>query len=192
MRKTFIGISVVLLSSASLAFAGTQSALLKIGSFKSMAAISIADGMTPDHIPSGAAVSVACYLSDGNSEASIPSPIGSLYKDSSSPYYHVYQKANTIVYDTTIHQQSSPTYGTRNSREKIIADAKNLKTAFNNDKAVVAKAIVASQKTRDANNKPTTTLVTSQEVETALTQLNNQNTTDGIYDAAKLKTFCKK
>ncbi len=192
MKKFFVCISVIGLSSTSLALAATQSALLKVGAFKDMSPISVGDQMTPDHIPSGAAVVVACYLSDGNTEASIPSPISSLYQTSSNPYYHVYQKANTIVYDTTIHQKSSPTYGARNSREKIIGDAKNLKTAFTNDKAVVATAITGSQKTRDSNNKPTDTLVTSQEVETAFTQLNNLNTTAGIYDAAKLKIFCKK
>jgi hypothetical protein len=192
MRKLFLGLSVFLILFASSVFGATPTALLQVGTFKNMSAISVGDTMTPDHLPSGAAVVIACYLSNGNSEASIPTQISSLYQSSSSPYYHVYQKANTIVYDTAIHQQSSPTYGARNNREKIISDAKNLKLAFGNDKAVVMKALLASQKTRDGNNKPTNTLVTSQAVEAAFTNLNNLNVNSGIYDAASLKDFCKK
>lgn len=193
MKSLFVSLPVVLVSSASVVLAATPTALvLQVGTFKSMSVISVGDSMTPDHIPSGAAVVVACYLSDGNSEASLPSQINSLYSSASSSYYHVYQKANTMVYDTSIHAQSSPTYAGRNNRDRIIADAKNLKTAFNNDKQIVAKALTTSQKTRDANNKPTNTLVTAQQVETAFTKLDSENTTAGIYDATKLKTFCKK
>jgi hypothetical protein len=170
--------------------AATPTALLKVGTFKDMSAISAKDNMTPDHIPSGAAVVVACYLSDGNKEETIPATLGNLYKLSSNPYYHVYQKANTIVYDTPIHQQSSPTYG--QSRAQAIIDGKDLKAAFNKDKGIVKPALLASQKTRDVDNKPTNIAVTAQAVDNAFKELDTANTNSGIYDAAKLKTFCKK
>jgi hypothetical protein len=131
------------------------------------------------------------YFSEGKAEASLPSKIGDLYA-SGAPYRYIYEKANTVVYDTVIHQQQSPTYGRKNDRTRIIADAKDLKTAFNNDKKEVTDFLPKLQKKRDANNKPTDKLVTSKEVEDALTALDNSNIKAGIYDATKLKAFCKK
>jgi hypothetical protein len=171
--------------------------------------ISKNDGMTPDHIPSGAAVVAACYLSDNNNDQAKLDAVTrftDLYEAANSPYRHVYLKANTIVYDTAIHQKASPTYGVKNSKDnsiKIRTDAKNLAKAFTDDKTVVVKALlgqaldsqgnpIPSQKTRDANNKPTTTPVTAVQVEKAFKALDDANISSGIYTAQGLKTFCKK
>lgn len=191
MNKPFLLLSIFLALSTSIAFAQTPTALLKVGTFKAMGAISVGDGMTPDHIPSGAAVVVACYFSEGKAESSLPSRIGDLYAPG-APYRYIYEKANTVVYDTVIDQKQSPTYGGRNDRTRIIADAKDLKTAFDNDKKEVANFLPKLQKKRDANNKPVDKFVTAKEVEDALTALDGANTKDGIYDATKLKAFCKK
>jgi hypothetical protein len=191
MNKFSLLLSFFLALSTPIAFAQTPTALLKVGTFKDMGAISVGDGMTPDHIPSGAAVVVACYFSEGKTESSLPSKIGDLYAPG-APYRYIYEKANTVVYDTAIHQKQSPTYGGRNNRTRIIADAKDLKTAFNNDKKEVADFLPKLQKKRDASNNPTDKFVTVKEVEDALAALDSINTKAGIYDATKLKTFCKK
>jgi hypothetical protein len=191
MKKYSLLLSVFLALFTSIAFAQTPTALLKVGTFKDMGAISVGDGMTPDHIPSGASVVVACYFSEGKTESILPSKIGDLYAPG-APYRYIYEKANTVVYDTAIHQKQSPTYGRKNDRTRILADAKDLKTAFNNDKKEVANFLPMLQKTRDANNKPTDKFVTAGDVEKALTALDSANTKAGIYDATKLKAFCKK
>lgn len=166
------------------------SALFKVGTYREMKAASDKDGMTPDHIPSGAAVVVACYLADGNKEENLPKALGDLYKLSSNPYYHVYWKANTLVYDTQIHRDSSRTNG--QTRDTAISDAKNLKKAFQDDKSALVQPLLTSQKQRDANDQPTTKAVTSQQVNDAFKDLDTLNTNSGIYDPVKLKTFCKK
>jgi hypothetical protein len=162
-----------------------------------MDAISKKDAMTPDHIPSGAAVVVACYLSDKNKEEDLPARISDSYvydkKTNPSPRYdYVYSEANTIVYDTAIHQKSSPTYGGRNKRDVIIADAKNLKRAFADNRGIVEPALIASQKKRDANHKPPSVSVTRKEVEADFDRLNSLNTSSDIYSEKGLKKFCKK
>lgn len=183
--------SVVLVSTIVSVNAQTFGALLNIGTYKAMALISKKDAMTPDHIPSGAAVVVACYKIDNSGKEPPDSlTISTLYDSATAPYYHVYQKANTIVYDTAIHQKYSPTYG--QDRALILKHAKDLTVAFKEDKAVVFQKLLDLQKTRDANNKPTTIAVSTQAVEKSFAGLNDLNKAAGIYDPATLKTFCKK
>jgi hypothetical protein len=188
--KSAIFLSTLILFTVSSVSALPPSALFKVGTYKDMKVASDKDDMTPDHIPSGAAIVVTCYLADGNKEENLPKALGDLYKLSSSPYYHVYWKANTVVYDTQIHRNSSRTNG--QTRDTAILDGKDLKAAFKKDKDALVQPLLTSQKQRDANDKPTTKAVTSQEVNDAFKNLDALNTSSGIYDAAKIKTFCKK
>ncbi len=69
--------------------------------------------MTPDHIPSFAALKK--YLENKLGRKLRPHEITQYYND-----------ATTILYETSLHQKYSRTYGGRNTAEQIAEDAQDL------------------------------------------------------------------
>lgn len=96
-----------------LGLAGTCS-ILDVGNYRDMAARSIRDGLTPDHIPSFAAVRQ--FMRDNGVQGDI--------SDS-----QLRRMTNTIMMDTLDHMRFSRTYGGRNSASQVAQDALDLRQA---------------------------------------------------------------
>jgi hypothetical protein len=105
---------------------------LEVGTYKDMAARAVVgDNLTPDHIPSFAAIK---KFRENQTGGAITGTAETNLRNST----------NTIVYSTTIHQQSSRTYGGNNTATQIAADAKDLKAAFIKDRDTIKPKLVAS------------------------------------------------
>ncbi|WP_333682213.1 hypothetical protein [Dyella sp.] len=94
---------------------------LEVGTYAEQARRSIGDGMTPDHIPSYAAV-----------KANIEAQAGRRLTDEQKKLLRE-KSTTTVIVDTTAHQKLSATYGGRNTPEQITRDASNLREAATRD-----------------------------------------------------------
>jgi uncharacterized protein YfcZ (UPF0381/DUF406 family) len=127
---------------------------LEVGTYGAMAAKAVVgDNLTPDHIPSFAAVKKFKITKGGSLTAAQETDLRN--------------NTNTIVYSGTIHKDFSRTYGGRNTDAQITADAKDLKAAFEADKAKVRPELVK--------------LYGAAKVDAAFTALNNLNIKSGLY-----------
>ncbi len=132
--------------------------LLDVGTFNAMDARRVTgDGLTPDHIPSGAAVVKAYELKNNTT-----------VKRDSDLYKKIYGNANTIVYSGAIHLKSSRTYGGRNTEAQILQDAKDLKGAFTRDTEIIRKPLIDSG-------------LSSAAVTAAFKKLDDLNKASGLY-----------
>jgi len=101
---------------------------LEVGTYGKQAPRSIDDGLTPDHIPSFAAVRT-------HVESQIGRPL------TAAEARQLRSETSTIIIDTDIHQQISRTYGGRNSSTQIGADASDLGRAARLDEAAYQQAL---------------------------------------------------
>jgi hypothetical protein len=123
------------------------------------------DGLTPDHIPSGAAVIRAITIRDQKLDPNSPETDKKIPASGrSSP---VYLSANAIVYDTDLHASYSRTYLSRNNPAKIKADAADLKTAFKNDVDTIRPYLIKKYSGSD--------------VDKAFKKLDDLNKASGLY-----------
>jgi hypothetical protein len=128
---------------------------LEVGTYSTMAAKAVVgDNLTPDHIPSFAAVKKFKEKIKG----------GAL---TGAEETKLRNDTNTIVYSGTIHKDFSRTYGGRNTNTQITSDASNLKGAFAADKAKIRPELVK--------------LYGETKVDAAFTALNNLNIKSGLY-----------
>jgi uncharacterized protein YfcZ (UPF0381/DUF406 family) len=128
---------------------------LEVGTYGAMTAKAVVgDNLTPDHIPSFAAVKKFKEKIKG----------GAL---TGAEETKLRNETNTIVYSGTLHKDFSRTYAGRNNDAQITADAKDLKAAFAADKAKIRPELV---KVYDAAK-----------VDAAFTALNNLNIKSGLY-----------
>lgn len=108
---------------------------LDTGTYKDMAARAVVgDNLTPDHIPSFAAIKKYREKVQGGA---ITGAAETALRNST----------NTIVYSGTIHQKFSRTYGGRNTEAQIAADGKDansLKAAFVKDRDTVRPELIKS------------------------------------------------
>jgi hypothetical protein len=102
---------------------------LEVGSYRDLASRSIGDGLTPDHIPSFAAV-----------RKSVENDIGRPLTPSEARQLR--NETNTLVIDTDLHQQVSATYGGRNTPAQIEADAQDLGGAAMRDQRALQQALI--------------------------------------------------
>jgi hypothetical protein len=101
------------------------------GTFKDMRRRSVKDGMTPDHIPSFAAIKKVLETNLGRK----------LTEDEAR---HLRDTTNTLVYSTRLHQQFSRTYGGRNNPTQILQDSQNLQRAFIEDMERIRSILIKS------------------------------------------------
>ncbi len=93
---------------------------LQVGKYNAMTKANKYSGLSADHIPSFAAIKKYTESQLGRQLTSEEANI-------------LRQNSLTLVYETKLHQTMSRTYGGRNSKSIIIADAKNLKNAIMKD-----------------------------------------------------------
>jgi hypothetical protein len=98
----------------------TGEAELPVGSYQELAKDSIGDGMTPDHLPSFAAVKA-------NAEKKLKRK---LKEDEATKLRNA---TTTVLYSTLLHLQYSRTFGGRNTEEKIAEDSHDLYKAVDRD-----------------------------------------------------------
>lgn len=93
---------------------------MNVSSYSKSARNSVKDKMTPDHIPSSAALNK--YM-----EKKLGRPL------TKNEAKELHQKGTTMLYETKLHQQLSRTYGGRNTKAQINADANDLYLAAKKD-----------------------------------------------------------
>ncbi len=123
------------------------------------------DGLTPDHIPSGAAVIRAITIRDQKLDPNSPDTDKKI--PASGKSNPTYLSANAIIYDTDLHVSYSRTYLSRNNPAKIKADAADLKAAFKNDVDTIRPYLIKKYKASD--------------VDAAFIKLDNLNKASGLY-----------
>ncbi|MFT9071104.1 MAG: hypothetical protein ABF446_12505, partial [Acetobacter orientalis] len=128
---------------------------LEVGTYGDQVVRSRKDGLTPDHIPSFAAVKKSLELTYGR-----PLTIDE-QKD-------LRQITSTITIETGIHQESSRTYGGRNSSSQILQDANDLSGAALKDMEALKEPLL-----RAGYNK--------EEIDKAFQILHQQNINNGWY-----------
>ena len=104
---------------------------LNVSEYGISAKNSAKDKMTPDHIPSFAALKK--YLENKLGRKLRPHEITQYYND-----------ATTILYETSLHQKYSRTYGGRNTAEQIAEDAQDLYKAAQKDMETLKKHLLDS------------------------------------------------
>jgi hypothetical protein len=102
---------------------------LDVGTYGELAPNSAKDGLTPDHIPSFAAIRET-------REAELGREL------SAGEERELRNTTNCIVYGTCTHQQESRTYGGRNTQTQIQQDAKNLLAAQERDLQAIRSALI--------------------------------------------------
>ncbi|MFM9836899.1 MAG: hypothetical protein ACKVOQ_01475 [Cyclobacteriaceae bacterium] len=128
---------------------------LNVSDYSSSAKNSAKDKMTPDHIPSFAAI-----------KKSLETKLGvELTIDEAKK---LYDEGTTLLYETKIHQTYSRTYGGRNSSEQILSDSKNLFEAAKKDMENIRKPLLES----GASNK---------EIDMAFERIHEMNRKLGLY-----------
>lgn len=120
-----------------------------------MARRSVKDGLTPDHIPSYAAV-----------RTRVESELGR--KLTAAEARKLRSNSNSIVVDTRLHQQVSRTYGGRNSPGQILQDSRNLGQAARLDQAAYQQSLLNSGYTQS-------------QISDAFSRLHNLNRIAGLY-----------
>ena len=128
---------------------------LDVGTYKQLSARSVGDGLTPDHIPSFAAI-----------RESIENQIGR--KLTPTQLRELRNETTSIVYDTVMHQQHSRTYGGRNNRAQIASDALNLRGAAELDMRQIRPHLIEGGMAPD-------------EIERAFAAIHDANVANGLY-----------
>jgi len=131
---------------------------LEVGRYGPLSRRSNADGLTPDHVPSNAAV-----------RSSVESSRGQIL--SGAQRGQLNRRLNTIVIRSRTHETSSRTYGARNTQQQIATDARNLGRAAYQDLRALHRPLM-----RDG--------FSHSEVQRAFQRLHAANRTDGIYSHA--------
>jgi hypothetical protein len=103
---------------------------LDVGSYGTQAHRSVRDGMSPDHIPSFAAIRM--HMERTLNRALTPKEAMDLRNSTT-----------TLMVDTGIHQQVSRTYGGRNTPSQIARDSLDLQAAAVRDQAVYRESLRA-------------------------------------------------
>ncbi len=128
---------------------------LKVGNYSSLAAQSVKDGKTPDHIPSKAAV--VKYYQNQISPLKLTEP----------EKRKIERNGTSIVYESSIHQAYSRTWGSRN-KPLIDSDAKNLRMAAKEDMKTIKPYLIKEG-------------YSEVEISKAFKKIDNQNISKGIY-----------
>jgi hypothetical protein len=128
---------------------------LDVGTAREMTRRSRKDGMSPDHIPSFAAIKKALEAKLGRT----------LTRDEAKS---LRDSTNTIVYPTGIHQQNSRTYGGRNYPKRVLQDSEDLRRAFIEDVQRIRPYLIKSG-------------YTPQQVDDAIQKLDAMNKASGLY-----------
>lgn len=108
---------------------------LEVGTYSELAQRSIRDGLSPDHIPSFAAIRTKF-------EADLGRPL------TPTEATKLRNETNTLMIDTEIHQQASRTYGGRNTTSQIAQDATDLGAAARRDQAALQQRLLNEGYTR--------------------------------------------
>ena len=87
--------------------------------------------MSPDHIPSSAAII-----------KNLENKLGR--KLTSAEERDLYNKSTCILYETELHKKISRTYGTRNTTAQISSDASDLFTAAQKDMDAIRQSLISS------------------------------------------------
>lgn len=101
---------------------------LEVGSYGELAPRSVGDGLSPDHIPSFAAIRTQIETKLGRPLTAVEAR-------------QLRNETTAIVIDTDIHQAASATYGGRNLPAQIAADAADLGKAAQRDQAALQQAL---------------------------------------------------
>jgi hypothetical protein len=128
---------------------------LEVGAYGKQSRRSIGDDLTPDHVPSFAAIRT-------HVESQLGRPL------SAAEARQLRNETSTIMIDTDIHQQVSRTYGGRNSGTQIGADASDLGNAARLDEAAYSQAL------RDRG-------YSQRQINDAFTKLHEVNRAKGYY-----------
>ena len=128
---------------------------LNVSDFSTSAKNSIKDGMTPDHIPSFAAL-----------KKNLENKLGRQLDDVEAASLR--NEGTSLLYETSLHQQFSRTYGGRNSISQIADDAQDL--------------FKAAQKDMDALRKPLKESgMSDADIEKAFELIHEMNRKKGLY-----------
>lgn len=128
---------------------------LEVGKYGNLARRSVKDGLTPDHIPSYAAL-----------RGKVESELGR--KLTAAEARQLRNSSNSMVVDTRLHQLISRTYGGRNTQTQILQDAGNLGQAARLDLAAYEQSLLNAG-------------YTQAQVSQAFSRLHNLNRSAGIY-----------
>ncbi|RZF29098.1 LysM peptidoglycan-binding domain-containing protein [Paraburkholderia sp. UYCP14C] len=128
---------------------------LEVGTYGELAPRSIRDGLSPDHIPSFAAIRTSV-------EADLGRPL------TPAEATQLRNGTNTLVIDTDIHQQVSRTYGGRNSPSQIATDAADLGAAARRDQVTLQKQLLDRG-------------YTQRQIDEAFIKLDQANKAKGLY-----------
>jgi len=128
---------------------------LEVGRAGELSGRSYRDGLTPDHIPSFAAIRANIEAQTGRQLR--PEQLKTLY-----------ERTYAIVIRTQTHQQASRTYGGRNTSEQVRADSQNLQRAVQLDRAAYRQRLI------EQGHSP-------QAVDEAFRQLDQLNRQEGMY-----------
>jgi filamentous hemagglutinin len=102
---------------------------LEVGTYRNLADRSLRDGLTPDHIPSVAAIRA-------DVERQLGRPL------SPAEARTLRDTTNAIVYRTQSHMDASRSYGGRNTPQQIQADSLNLQGAFQLDRQAIRPRLI--------------------------------------------------
>jgi hypothetical protein len=128
---------------------------LDTGTAKEIRHRSVKDGMSPDHIPSFAAIKKVLETNLGRKLTNYESR-------------NLRDATNAIVYSTRLHQQYSRTYGGRNNPAQILQDSTDLQRAFIKDTQRIRPYLIESGHT-------------PQQVDAAFKELDALNKALGLY-----------
>ncbi|MDR3638112.1 MAG: hypothetical protein P4L84_30180 [Isosphaeraceae bacterium] len=134
---------------------------LEVGPYQDLAARSVGGGLTPDHIPSFAAIRA-------NVERQLGRPL------TAAEARALREQTNTIVIRTQTHQQGSRTYGGRNTPAQIQTDSLDLQAAFRADQAALRQRLIQDGHTPEA-------------VDAAFQQLDQLNRQAGRYQGPNMQ-----
>jgi RHS repeat-associated protein len=110
---------------------------LEVGPYADLAARSVGDGLTPDHIPSFAAIRA-------NVERQLGRPL------TAAEARALRDQTNAMVIRTQTHRQGSRTYGGRNTPAQIQTDSLDLQAAFQADRAALRQRLIQDGHTPEA------------------------------------------
>ncbi|WP_423199806.1 hypothetical protein [Cupriavidus sp. H19C3] len=128
---------------------------LDVGKYGDLAPRSVGDGLSPDHIPSFAAVRTKV-------EGELGRPL------TPTEATQLRNRTNTLVIGTDAHQEVSRTYGGRNTPAQIVKDASDLGAAARRDQAVMEPRLLKEG-------------YTQQQIDEAFERLHRMNRADGLY-----------
>ena len=128
---------------------------LNVSNYSNSVKHSARDAMTPDHIPSFAAMRV-------HLEEKLLRPL------TEKELLKLRSEGTTLLYETSLHQKFSRTYGGRNTVKQINSDSKNLFEAAKKDLEAIRKPLIDSG-------------VSPSDVEKAFELIHKMNKEKGLY-----------